>query len=125
MLDEVASDESFNPHLDGAAVTWLPDGRGFVITNIKQFEAVALPKYFSSIQYKSFVRQLNIYGFHRVSSKGSPEYGAYFHPLFVRGRPDLCLAMKRQKIKGTGCSRRKKGVGEVASHPNGEEVKSS
>jgi hypothetical protein len=111
MLNAVDSDAATRCEYDGDyeddAVTWLPDGRGFLILDSHQFGTATLPRYFHTIQYKSFVRQLNIYGFHRVTAKGSPDYGAYTHPLFVRGRPDLCLAMKRQKVKGTGVTRRK------------------
>ena len=29
-----------------------------------------------------------------------PDKGAYYHELFVQGRPILCTMMKRNKIKG-------------------------
>ncbi len=70
-----------------------------------------MPQYFNQTKYRSFQRQLYIYGFDRIKDKASDDYGAYFHELFVRGASDLCLDMQRKKIKGTGLSneeRRKK-----------------
>lgn len=40
-----------------------------------------------------------MWGFERVI-KASAEKGSYFHPLFLRGRRDLCQEMARQKVKG-------------------------
>jgi hypothetical protein len=37
------------------------------------------------------------YCLHLLSS-----FEAYYHELFLRGRPQLCLRMARQKVKGTG-----------------------
>merc|ERR1719389_1422688 len=70
-----------------------------------------MPQYFNQTKYRSFQRQLYIYGFDRIKDKSSEDYGAYFHELFIRGASDLCLDMQRKKIKGTGLSneeRRKK-----------------
>ncbi len=70
-----------------------------------------MPQYFNQTKYRSFQRQLYIYGFDRIKDKQSEDYGAYYHELFIRGASDLCLDMQRKKIKGTGLSneeRRKK-----------------
>jgi hypothetical protein len=92
-------------------ISWLPSGKAFKIHKPKEFADVIMPQYFNQTKYRSFQRQLYIYGFDRVKDKSSDDYGAYFHELFVRGASDLCLDMQRKKIKGTGLSneeRRKK-----------------
>jgi hypothetical protein len=48
---------------------------------------------------------LNIYGFNRVKDRKSAAFGQYSHEHFVKGNPDLCMLMTRQKIKGTGVPR--------------------
>jgi len=47
-----------------------------------------------------FTFRLNLYGFRRLTQ--GPDAGAYYHELFLRGRPQLSQRMQRQKIKGTG-----------------------
>ena len=39
-------------------------------------------------------------GFRRITQ--GPDAGAYYHELFLKGRPQLCMRMQRQKVKGTG-----------------------
>lgn len=51
----------------------------------------------------SFQRQLNLYGFKRVTS--GPDKGSFFHELFLKERPDLCSIMFRQRIKGESSCR--------------------
>ena len=51
-------------------------------------------------QWKTFQRNLNLWGFQRVS-KG-PRKDVVSHPLFVRGYPVLSTQMKRCTFKGTG-----------------------
>ena len=79
-------------------VSWLPCGKMFQVHDQIRFEKLIAPLYFDQHQYKSFQRQLNIYGFQRVDR--GPCKGAYFHDQFVRGKPDLCHNMVRTKIKG-------------------------
>jgi hypothetical protein len=74
-------------------VSWFPHGRSFRILRLQEFEERILPKYFRHGRYPSFTRQLNGWGFHRVNE--GPEYNSHYHELFVRGRPDFALQMKR------------------------------
>ncbi|KAL3939143.1 MAG: hypothetical protein SGARI_001479 [Bacillariaceae sp.] len=90
---------------DLSHIAWMNYGKSFKILNTAKFAQRTLPKFFPNTQYKSFIRQLNIYGFNRVKDRKSPAYGEYSHDLFVKGKPDLCVLMTRQKIKGTGVPR--------------------
>ena len=58
-----------------------------------------LPRHFRHNKLTSFQRQLNLYGFQRIS-KGA-DAGRYFHPLFRRGRPDLLGSIKRERMDRT------------------------
>lgn len=55
-------------------------------------------RYFKQSKLTSFQRQLNLYGFQRVSS--GVDKGCLYHPLFLRGRPDICKVMLRTRTKG-------------------------
>jgi len=56
-------------------------------------------RFFSQTKYASFQRQLNLYGFQRLTH--GPDKGAYFHFCFVRGKQSLVHGMVRRKVKGT------------------------
>jgi len=109
-------------------ISWMPNGKAFKIHKPKDFADFIMPQYFNQTKYRSFQRQLYIYGFDRVKDKTSDDNGAYFHNLFVRGETDLCLDMTRQKIKGTGLSneerRRKAALSNKASNNMQKSVKS-
>jgi hypothetical protein len=83
---------------DPSIVSWLPHGKGFRVHKPQEFVQKVMPVYFRQSHYKSFQRQLNLWGFERVG-KGE-EHGAYYHKFFIRGEPGLCGYMNRQKIKG-------------------------
>jgi hypothetical protein len=101
MLDHIANSPDGVEHQE--SISWFPDGKGFIILDTKRFASKTLPLYFENIQYKSFTRQLNIYGFERMRDVIHDfRQGAYSHPLFVRGQPDMSWQMQRQKVKGTG-----------------------
>ena len=83
-----------------AIIDWMPHGRAFVVKQPKVFAAQILPRFFKQTKYLSFTRQLNLWGFRRITR--GMDAGAYYHPLFLPGRPHLTTRMKRVKIKGTG-----------------------
>jgi hypothetical protein len=111
-LFEMLSQESpASPDMN-SCVYWLPHGRAFLVRKPKMFTSHIMPKYFRQTKLTSFQRQLNLYGFRRITQ--GPDSGAYYHELFLRGKPHLCMRMVRQKVKGTG----HKQPTDVESEPN-------
>jgi hypothetical protein len=85
-------------------VSWLPGStNSFKVHQRGVFVEGIMPRYFKKIQFKSFRRQINMWGFERI--KGGAGKGGYRNLNFVRGMPSLCYLMKRIKIKGTGTHR--------------------
>jgi len=82
-------EDSGNEHI----MSWLPCGRLFKVHDQKEFVRVIMPKYFRHSRYKSFLRQLSMYKFQRITE--GPNRGAYGHPQFLRGRADLCRYINR------------------------------
>ena len=78
----------------------MPHGRAFIVKRPKTIAAQVLTRFFKQTKLTSFTRQLNLWGFKRIT-RGT-DTGAYYHDLFLRGRPDLALRMKRHKIKSNG-----------------------
>eukprot|EP00536_Pseudo-nitzschia_multiseries_P006795 jgi/Psemu1/193912/e_gw1.149.33.1 len=74
-------------------ISWVPTNNGFKVHKPKVFDSDIMPKYFNHTKYKSFQRQLNMWGFDRVGS--GPYKGAYLHRFFLRGKPELCDSMQR------------------------------
>jgi hypothetical protein len=59
------------------------------------FAETFLKKYFAQSRLKSLQRQLNIYNFRKVAM--GPQKGGYQHKYFVRGKPELCSNIVRQR----------------------------
>lgn len=92
LLDMAESDGFTN------IVSWLPDQHSFRVHNVENFVNHVMKRFFKQTKYKSFQRQLNMWGFDRILS--GPGKGGYSHTYFVRGKPSLCCQMTRLKVKG-------------------------
>lgn len=98
-LYNMVSDRNSN-HL----IKWSDDGNSFIVLNQDQFSHEILPRYFKHGNFSSFVRQLNMYGFHKVphllqgkASEG--EQWEFSHENFVKNRIDLLPLFKRTGVK--------------------------
>jgi hypothetical protein len=83
--------EILNNEENNSIIAWLPEGTGFMIAKKKAFADEVLPKYWKACKFTSFTRKLNRWGFSRVPR--GPQTGSYFHKLFQRDKPELCLQM--------------------------------
>eukprot|EP00980_Cylindrotheca_fusiformis_P009177 scaffold1996_cov127-Cylindrotheca_fusiformis.AAC.14 len=93
-------------------VSWQPHGRCFIVHKPKEFVEKIMPKFFKQTKLTSFQRQLNLYGFSRLTA--GVDRGGYYHELFIRGRMDLCRQMSRIRVKGNGS----KGASSPETEPN-------
>eukprot|EP00978_Attheya_sp_CCMP212_P034706 scaffold146825_cov35-Attheya_sp.AAC.1 len=84
----------------GHIVSWQPHGRAFVVHKPKEFVEDVMPRYFRQSKLTSFQRQLNLYGFSRLTR--GKDNGGYYHELFLKAKPFLSKQMKRTKVKGIG-----------------------
>jgi len=66
-------------------VCWSEHGETFRIVDRTKFAQDVLPLYFKHDNLRSFIRQLNIYGFQRVpNASGRDRTMEFFHPMFTR-----------------------------------------
>lgn len=88
-------------------IRWSDDGETFLVPNNVRFGDEVLPRFFKHNRFSSFVRQLNMYGFHKVphlqqgALKTDPgqdtELWEFRNDNFKRDRPELLLQMQRKK----------------------------
>jgi len=74
------------------AVSWNPQGTGFMVHDKNSFTKLIVPDYFNLTKYKSFQRQLSLYGFQRVTV--GPNKGLRYHEKLRRGELELVRQMK-------------------------------
>lgn len=115
MVDDPSSDD---------LIRWADDGTSFIVLRQEEFAKRVLPRFFKHSNFSSFVRQLNMYGFHKVphlqqgslqdDGSSSSERWEFSNPHFQRNQPDLLLLVTR-----------KKGRDPTASAAGGEEKESA
>ncbi|KAJ2162717.1 Flocculation suppression protein [Coemansia sp. RSA 552] len=86
-------------------IAWTADGDCFKVTDPAEFSREVLPAYFKHGNWQSFVRQLNMYGFHKVSDLayggvfGDTQLWLFKHACFQRGQLALLQNIKRRGTK--------------------------
>lgn len=88
-------------------IRWNDNGKTFQVFHREEFMKLILPKYFKHNNFASFVRQLNMYGWHKVQDisngtlnkddKSNDEIWQFENPYFIRGREDLLDKIVRNK----------------------------
>ena len=100
-------DQSKNTEL----IRWSDDGKSFIVLDEDEFAKTLIPELFKHNNYASFVRQLNMYGFHkkvgladnsmRASERKNKSPSEYSHAFFRRGHPELLWAIQKPKTTPT------------------------
>ncbi|GAA5807636.1 hypothetical protein MFLAVUS_001006 [Mucor flavus] len=54
-------------------ITWAGSGDQFTVFNNTEFSRIVLPRYFKHCNWSSFVRQLNMYDFHKINENNNEE----------------------------------------------------
>ncbi|KAJ5535987.1 hypothetical protein N7513_009173 [Penicillium frequentans] len=108
-------DESKNTEL----IRWSDDGNSFIVLDEDEFARTLIPELFKHNNYASFVRQLNMYGFHkkvglsdnsmRASERKNKSPSEYANPYFKRGHPDLLWLIQKPKNTPGHTSKGSKG----------------
>ena len=75
-------------------ISWRNDGKSFAIYDQSIFENELIPFYFQTKRWKSFQKQLNVYGFKKLLGHRR----VYYHQYFVENQPSLMNSIKREKV---------------------------
>ncbi|OAX35151.1 hypothetical protein K503DRAFT_697431 [Rhizopogon vinicolor AM-OR11-026] len=97
--------EMVNDPSDHDLIRWSDAGDSFFVLDQERFASEVLGRWFKHKNFSSFVRQLNMYGFHKIPhlqqgvlrSDSDTEFWNFEHPHFIRGQPDMLCLIQRKK----------------------------
>ncbi|KAK0662688.1 Heat shock factor protein 2 [Lasiodiplodia hormozganensis] len=99
-------------------IRWSDDGNSFIVLDEDEFAKTLIPELFKHNNYASFVRQLNMYGFHKkvglsdnsmkqAERRDKKTPSEYFNKYFKRGRPELLWLIQKPKNPQSSSKRKR------------------
>lgn len=94
--------EILNNKENSKIIHWSQDGSFIVINNIHTLSQKVLPIYFNHQNYSSFVRQLNMYNFHKIRTNQNNNEQYFIHEFFNKSKTlkEIKSFKRKTKIKG-------------------------
>ncbi|KAI9266425.1 HSF-type DNA-binding-domain-containing protein [Phascolomyces articulosus] len=86
-------------------IVWSTEGDHFKVISPNTFSKTVLPQYFKHSNWTSFVRQLNMYGFHKVSEYRDQldrDVWSFKQPSFYRGGKQVLHLIRRKRVSHNG-----------------------
>ena len=83
-------------------IHWSQNGSFIVITNIHALSQKILPIYFNHQNYSSFVRQLNMYNFHKIRTNPNNNEQYFIHESFNKSKTLKEIKSFKRKTKSDG-----------------------
>ncbi|KAG0707827.1 hypothetical protein DFH29DRAFT_1053508 [Suillus ampliporus] len=122
--------EMVNDPSDHDLIRWSDTGDSFFVLDQERFASEVLGRWFKHKNFSSFVRQLNMYGFHKIPhlqqgvlrSDSDTEFWNFEHPHFLRGQPDMLCLIQRKKQAASSTSDAAASVVEVPNKDTGAAV---
>jgi len=91
-------------------ISWNPEGTAIIIRNPTEFAQTTLPIYFKHNNLNSFIRQLNMYDFHKKKTPDGEH--VYYHELFQKEKKHLLKNIRRKNAESSLLNTEKSRLGQ-------------